>query len=767
MKTVHIVGIFVATLAEFFCIAAHGQSAKWIAPADGIVDAPNRWLAFRKDFNVDEIPMSAKARIAADSKYWLWINGRLAVFEGSLKRGPTPTGTYFDEIDIAPFLKKGENRLAMLVWYFGKDGFSHKSSGRAGMVFSLDSSPKLFSDSSWLSRIHPAYEMAGFPLPNYRLPESHVRFNAQNDMPDWQTAPDSAAKLGFKKSEERGQWGDAPWGELVRRPIPMWRDYGVKEAKTKTVYGRGGAVKTDAVTAFLPYNMQMTPVITVDDPVGNSLIEIRTDHTYSANEKNLRAEYITKKGRQTYESLGWLNGEKIELIVPRGVKVEKVQYRETGFDCDLLGKFSCDDEYFNIFWRKAMRTLYVNMRDTYFDCPERERAQWIGDAVILMGQSFYNYSKSANSIMRKCIREVCLWQKPDGTIYGPIPGTCKGELPGQMLAFVGNFGLWNYYMNTGDTDTIRFAYPRVKKYLEAWGFDSDGLPERRAQSLWLWGDWGENVDKRMVYAALYYIALDSTAKIADALGKGDDSAALRNTMESVKTAFDKFWDGKAYRHKDYKLKTDDRVQALAVLAGIADESKYPAIIEFLQNNRHASPYMERYVMEAYFKLGRGADGVKRVRERYATMVNNKNCTTLYEGWEIGTYGGGSVNHAWSGGPITVISQYVLGAYPLEPAWKVFKIEPDPAGFGRASMEIPAPIGKIKTAFVSGEDTFELSLTVPDNSTAVVKLPVKKDASISINASSDVAKFASKEYADAEKPVFELPAGEYKIRAILK
>ena len=46
------------------------------------------------------------ARIACDSKYWLWINGDLVVFEGQLKRGPTPSDTYFDEIDLSQKLKK-------------------------------------------------------------------------------------------------------------------------------------------------------------------------------------------------------------------------------------------------------------------------------------------------------------------------------------------------------------------------------------------------------------------------------------------------------------------------------------------------------------------------------------------------------------------------------------------------------------------------------------------------------------------------------------
>ena len=63
----------------------------------GATDAPNQWIAFRKDVRLDAVPGSAPARIAVDSKYWLWVNGRLVVFEGGLKRGPNPQDSYFDE----------------------------------------------------------------------------------------------------------------------------------------------------------------------------------------------------------------------------------------------------------------------------------------------------------------------------------------------------------------------------------------------------------------------------------------------------------------------------------------------------------------------------------------------------------------------------------------------------------------------------------------------------------------------------------------------
>ena len=64
----------------------------------GATDAPNQWIAFRKDVRLDAVPASAPARIAVDSKYWLWVNGRLVVFEGGLKRGPNPTDGWFDTV---------------------------------------------------------------------------------------------------------------------------------------------------------------------------------------------------------------------------------------------------------------------------------------------------------------------------------------------------------------------------------------------------------------------------------------------------------------------------------------------------------------------------------------------------------------------------------------------------------------------------------------------------------------------------------------------
>ena len=158
-----------------YCVA---QTARWITADDSLANKPNTWIEFRKDFSLKKRPKKAEARIAADTKYWLWVNGELAVFEGGLKRGPNRTDTYYDVIDLAPWLKKGNNDVRLLLWHFGKPGFSHVNSGKAGVIVDAPSIG-LFSDSSWQSQRVQAYQTCDKPYANYRLAESNIRYDAR------------------------------------------------------------------------------------------------------------------------------------------------------------------------------------------------------------------------------------------------------------------------------------------------------------------------------------------------------------------------------------------------------------------------------------------------------------------------------------------------------------------------------------------------------------------------------------------------------------
>ena len=676
-------------VSVLFSGLAYDWKGKWIVCSES-QNLPNSWFAFRKTANVENVPSEVIARIATDSKYWLWVNGEQVVFEGGLKRGPNPTDTYYDEVNIAPFLKKGENTIAVLVWYFGKDGFSHISSGKAGLLFDcIAPGIEIISDGSWRASKLNAYSSCDDPQPNFRLSEFSIRYDARKEIVNWITP-------GFNNNNmpNVNVFGDAgcyPWNTLHKRPIPLFKDFGLKEYNNTVQRG-------DTLICDLPYNCQLTPYIKVDAPAGRT-IKICTDNYlfYSAGGTGIRSEYITKNGVQEYENLGWINGHKVYYIIPEGVKVLEAKFRETGYNTEFEGSFSSSDAFLNKLWEKSRRSLYVTMRDNFMDCPDRERAQWAGDAVNESMEAYYSLSVSSYGQVKKWLYETVNWQKSNGSMFAPVPaGNWFSELPGQVLATIGRFGAWNYYLYTGDRQSLIDLYPGIKRYLDLWEPDGKGTMKFRTGD-WTWGDWGDNRDMMLIFNLWYYIAIQGMAETAGELGYNDDLIKYKEFMQKFKESFNsQFWTGTCYRHPGYNGKTDDRVQALAVVSGIADAVKYKPLLTVFQTEEHASPYMEKYIFEAMMIMGYEDEALKRHNKRFSPMVNNTQFTTLFEGWGIGSegYGGGTVNHGWSGGGLVVCGQYICGISPAKPAYEEINILPQPGSLKYVETKVPTVKGQI-------------------------------------------------------------------------
>jgi len=745
-------------------------TAQWIT-TQGVKNEANTWMCFRKEVNVQKVPKKLIASIAADSKYWLWINGKMVIFEGALKRGPSPEDTYYDEVNLAPYLKKGHNTIAVLVWYFGKDGFSHKSSGKAGLLFDCKSPGVLLnSDKTWKATVHPSFLPYDGLQPNTRLSESSLCFDARKDIGDWMS--EKYSDVSWKSAEALGTPPCKPWNQLILRPVPQWKNDGLKDYTNKNEIP--AVSNGEPIVCKLPANLQITPWLQVE-AVDSQVIDICTDHLNGGGETNVQARYITKKGLQEYENLGWMNGEKVIYTVPKGVKIVGLKYRETGFDTEFSGNFTCSDEFFNHLWQKSLRTLYVTMRDNYMDCPDRERAQWWGDEVIESGEAFYAFDCRSHSLQKKGMIELINWQKPDSTLFSPVPaGNWDKELPAQMLASVGYFGFWNYFMQTGDLQTIAKLYDGVMRYLAVWKINAEGVIVTR-QGGWYWGDWGEQQDMDLIHNAWYYLALKGAYNMAQALHKDADVQKMQQQMDRFKAAFNKnFWTGEAYRYSTYTGKTDDRVQALAVLSGLADASKYPALFKLFTTNEFASPYMEKYVIEALFVMGKDQYALERLKKRFSTMVNDPEHSTLWEVWGNSTDGftGGTTNHAWSGGGLTLLSQYVCGISPVEPGYKKFRVAPQPGGLTSATARVTSVAGTIAADFVNQAIYFELGISVPTNTSAIVKVPFGKIADISLNGKTIwkngtiVDKTAAKLIAfSPDKGQIEVGAGKWQIKEI--
>ena len=705
--------------------------AQWIGPGRA---ETNTWICYRKTFVIDSVPASVVARVAVDSKYWMWINGKLVVFEGGLKRGPAPKDGYYDELNLTPHLAPGTNAIAVLVWFWGKDGFAHQNSGQPGLVLEAKLGGKLLkTDRTWKMRIHPAYENALGPAPNYRLAEASVRFDARKEMAGW-TAP------GFDVSSWTTpvEWGTppvAPWNRLARRPIPLWKDSGLIE------YVNGAALPAQSdgkvIAAQLPYNAHVTPYFKIEAPAGLA-VDLRTDNYLGGGEPNVHGEYITRAGVQEYESLGWMNGHEVHYTFPAGVKILALRYRETGYDAEFAGAFSCDDPFFNTLWEKSQRTLYVTMRDNYMDCPDRERAQWWGDAVNELGEVFYVFDPPAYRLTRKAILELAHWQREDHTLYSPVPagqpadgarqdqrnGAWNSELPQQMLASVGKYGFWTYYFYTGDKETLREVYPQVREYLKVWTLDAGGLVVHRPGD-WDWADWGQNIDAPILDSAWYHLALQGAVEMARLGGYVKDVAEWRSRMKSIEKGFNaRFWNGKEYRSPGYQGDTDDRGNGLAVVARLAGPDKYEALRAVFRRHQNASPYLEKYVLEALFLMGDDQAGLDRIKQRYDGMVRRP-ISTLAELMD----GGGTYNHAWSGGPLTILSQYVAGVAPEKAAYEQYHVLPQMGSLRFIKTVVPTVKGNIDLLLARGATDFALKLDSPNQTVAWVGIPTRKGQAV--------------------------------------
>ena len=763
--------IFFILLITFFSLKAfdgdHWNNAEWITSINCKNDT-NTWIIFRKTFNLIEIPDIAISKIAVDSKYWLYVNGNMVVFEGGLKRGPNPDDTYYDEINIAPYLEAGSNTIAILLWYFGKQGRSHKSSGKAGLLFCCTlPGGNIISDKSWKALINPAYGNCELPMPSYPLAESNILFDARQEPDGWEMPEYNDDNLSDALSI--GTYGSAPWNKLVKRPIPQWKDYGLKKF-IRTMQSH------DTLYCELPYNMQFTPYIRLKAPAGEKIILFTDNYTqFETRLLPVRAEYITKEGVQAYESYGWMNGHKLICLLPDNVTEIEVMYRETGYNAEFEGKLVTSDQFFNKLCDKAVRTLYLNMRDNYMDCPDRERAQWTGDAVNEAHEAFYSLSLSGQLLGEKWLRELMNWQKDNGVIYSPVPsGSCEEELSGQSLASIGYYGLWTYYLYTGNKQLIQDFYPYAKRYIQLWQKNENGLVNERWGE-WAWGDWGEEKDMTLLNSLWYFLAIKGMYNIAKELDMVEEIMDYQYFIEEYIKAFNReYWTGKCYRSPDYMGKDDDRVQALAVVSGIAGKDKFPELLEVFLTEEHCSPYMEKYIFEAMMIMGYEKEAQARHKKRFGYMVNYP-LTTLFEGWgeRKDGFSGGTVNHGWSGGGHTVLAQYICGVAPLTAGFKTFSVLPQPGIIDQASLSFPTVAGKISTSYTNGDSEFHLNVKVPAFTVAFLGVPKKDYRKIKINNTlvwkngkyllNFIAKHPDKEISD-KHIVFEVQPGNYSVAA---
>jgi hypothetical protein len=526
----------------------------------------------------------------------------------------------------------------------------------------------------------------------------------------------------WENATEYNIGGEGAYGKLYPRGIPFLKDFGLKNYENSKDYENYTVNKAlgEKVTVNIPYNAQLTPYLKIIAPAGKK-IRITTENTLIGA---VSTTYITKEGEQEFEALGWFNGEHITYKIPKGVTIVSLKYRETGYNSSFCGNFKCNDEFLNSLWQKSLRTLYVTMRDNFMDCPDRERAQWWGDVTSEMIMTMYSMDSNSYLLYQKGV-EAMLSHIDDTKILQtvvPISGDYF-ELPVQQLA--GIVGFYTYYEYTGDKAFLEKIYPASLNYLKLWEIDKNNLVVHRSGS-WDWPDWGNKADMTAIENAWVYYALSVTEKMAELLEKEEDISFITERKNLIKKGYNTLWTEAGFKSEDVK-ECDDRANALAILSGLAEKEQYSSIKNVLTTTKNSSPYMEYYVLEALCKMGEYEAANNRIKDRYADMVN-EDYSTLWEFWDSWR---GTMNHAWSGGPLVIMSKYFAGITPLEAGYEKVKIDPQYTLSDNINCTVPSVKGLITLDYQKSGEESVINLTLPQNIKAVLYIP--ENAVVNINS----------------------------------
>ena len=720
------------------------NGAKWIWASTTSV---NSYVAFRKTFSLEKVPEEAVANIAAESKYYLWMNEELAVFDGASKRGATPYDGFYEQVDLADYLKQGENTLVILVSYNGRGGNSSVDPGKAGLLFQMQAGDvTVVSDSSFKANRLRAYRnqgLLGADWPNYSqssmLAEWNVYYDARESVGDYTASDfdDSSWENATVVTEAGGQ----PFNDTYLSVIPLMK-FDKEYTFLESEYIGQKLTQDTIITIDLPENMQFSPYFELTAESSGLRFTYYTNTLTSQGIDSFRDDYVTAGGAQTYESLPWRSGSQLIIEAPAGITFTKIGYRRSGYDSERSGSFVTENEDVNTLWEKAVNTLLICMRDTYMDCPERERSPYIGDAANQIGETFYSLDENSWAMTKKTILNIIGWTKTDNCIPLRSPSLATNENPVQTLNFL--VSVYEYLLYTGDEDTVRLFYPVAVNYLKLWDLNDDGSIVYR-DGTFMWVDWGDGADAQVLQNCWYYYALSSTQKLAKALGISSDEAFFTERIQKVAAGFAKF-----KKQGGYSSGTayDDRANAMAVVSGLAEEDMYDEILNVLTTTYGASPYMEKFVEEALCLMGEYEACLTRMLTRYQPMIDDKD-STLWELWEKDA---GTINHGWTGGSLTVLSKYFGG------------ISPESAGYGSYSIRLTDVFSSLSMSVVTPEGTLSYSIKRAEDGTVTISLEaIDADGSLYIPASwGTVAAGSATVTKDGDFNVVALAKGSYTI-----
>jgi alpha-L-rhamnosidase len=414
-------------------------------------------------------------------------------------------------------------------------------------------------------------------------------------------------------------------------------------------------------------------------------------------------------------------------------------------DMPETGSFECSHSLINQLQKNILWSQKGNFLDVPTDCPQRdERLGWTADAQVFIRTASFNMEVA--SFFTRWLRDLADDQTVDGRVPFVVPDILPDEGGTAAWGDAATICPWTLYLCYGDTGILEAQYKSMKAWVTYM------LSRADMHLIWrdaLFGDWlaiaspsdrfpHDVTETDLIATAFFAYSTYLLHKAAHVLGYQDDAAKYGNLARDIRAAF-----CHEFLTSSGRLTSNTQTgYTLALMFDLLPEAQRPEAVrrlaeEVRKHDMHIStgfvgtPYLLQvlsrfgYLELAYELL---------LQEDCPSWLYpiSKGATTIWERWDGIKPDGSfqdetmnSFNHYAYGAVGEWLYRVVAGIDldPESPGYKHILIQPQPGGnltYAKASYQ--SLYGRIASSWEWKDDCFHLTVTIPSNTRATIRLP---------------------------------------------
>ncbi len=725
--------------------------AKWIKRN---TNSGDDYTYFRKKFALPgKTILRATVYVAACHSYELYINGK---FIGKGFDNHYPQYSYYHAWDVSSSLSSdSENAIACLThWYGGGQG---RATGTRGLLMKVIieytdlTSTIIGTDSTWKQVqaeqwVPDQPQRDGEGIGRVEKIDSRKVLTGWNDL----NFDDSA----WQPATEIGEHPVAPWTGVLRADLTRVIEEEIKPASV-TDLGRGKYVIDLGKIYPGSFKINFSGGISGDTIKMLGGYVLNNDGTVSRKINqgaNLDFYFIHNGSTAVFNPYVYLGMRYLQVNnSPNVLNADNVRFICRHFELDpTRSNFNSSSPMLNSVWELMCHSLIAGAQEGFVDTPTREKGSFLSDgwsqavpAMSTMGDRTMN-----NRVLREFLESQDQYW-PDGRLNAVYPNVDGArDIPDYTQSFL--VWAWDYYMQTGNINFLQENYRKLKKiadYVYSYRNDTTGLVHRLkgGDGKYEFGiiDWpvsmrygyDMSVESRTVVDVYAYADFDLISKIAGVTGHNDDEKTYRTKANSIKAAINSllinkdgiYIDG-LNRDKSQSLHVSQHANIFPLAMGIVPPRNIASVVKEIKARKmNVGMIGLRWLPEA---LGQADQGVHLVDlytntewDGWAKTVSL--CGTVtWESW-CANLNNDSMSHPWGAVGLLAMQQYMLGIKLLKPQHELIQLKP--LDFGNKLTYVrgflPTDKGDIGVYWKRNDNSFLMTVSIPDNITAKVYVPL--------------------------------------------